>query len=228
MRNAFIVSCCGLLTACAQAPQLPERAPPPRVQVVQLIADEGHAVQQAVWRRCTDCPSTTAKTRMEPAEARPAVMAIPAAPRSVAAQPAQPLPRTELRFAFKSVSLGSAEQAALSHWAASWGPSPAAQLRITAYAEETRASRRLCEDRVRAVHHALQHLGIPFPQIEHRVEVAPDPARRVAIEVTHLPSGTAATPKTTPDFHPPEEAVARPASDGVSTARTSPEPGALP
>ena len=152
-------------------------------------------------------------------------MAIPAAPRSVAAQPAQPLPRTELRFAFKSVSLGSAEQAALSHWAASWGPSPAAQLRITAYAEETRASRRLCEDRVRAVHHALQHLGIPFPQIEHRVEVAPDPARRVAIEVTHLASGTA---KSTPDFHPPEEAVARPASDGVSPARTSPEPGALP
>ena len=155
-------------------------------------------------------------------------MAIPAAPRPVAAQTAQPLPRMELRFAFKSASLGSAEQAALSNWAASWGPSPAAQLRITAYAEETRASRRLCEDRVRAVHNALQHLGIPFSQFEHRVEVATDPARRVAIEVTHLPSGTAATPKATPDFHPPEEAVARPASDGVSPARTSPEPGALP
>ena len=155
-------------------------------------------------------------------------MAIPAAPRPVAAQPTQPLPRTELRFAFKSVSLGSAEQAALSNWAASWGPNPAAQLRITAYAEETRASRRLCEDRTQAMQIALQHLGIPFSQIERRVEVAADPARRVAIEVTHLPSGTAATPKSAPAFSQPEEAVTRPASDGIYIARPSLEPGALP
>lgn len=200
----------------------------PRVRVVQLITDEELAAQHAVWRRCTNCPSTTAKTRMESAEARRVVTAAAVAPRPVTAQPTQPLPRTELRFAFKSVSLGIVEQVALSNWAASWGPNTGAQLRITAYAEETQASRRLCEDRAQAVQIALEHMGIPFSQFERRVEVATNPARRVAIEVTRLPSRTAATTEPAPDFSQPEEAVTRPASDGIYIARPSLEPGALP
>ena len=137
------------------------------------------------------------------------------------------MPRIELRFAFKSVSLGSAEQMALGAWAASWGPNAGAQLRITAFAEPTHASRRLCEDRTQAVQLALQQIGIPFSQFERRVEVVSDPARRVAIEVTRLPASAATTESTTP-FSPPEEAVTRPASIGDVLARPSLEPGALP
>lgn len=136
------------------------------------------------------------------------------------------MPHTELRFAFKSVSLGGAEQSALSTWAASWGPNAAAQLRITAYAEDTRASRRLCEDRAQAVQIALEHLGIPFSQFERRVEVVSDPARRVAIEVMRLPDRPVAESAT--QLSQPEEAVTRPASDGTFLARPSLEPGALP
>lgn len=196
------------------------------MRVVQLISDEELAAQNAVWRRCTDCPTVTAKTRMEPVEARPTTTVVTARP--VAVQAPQPLPRTELRFAFKSVSLGSAEQAALSTWAAGWGPNAAAQLRITAYAEDSRASRRLCEDRAQAVQVALEHLGIPFSQFERRVEVVGDPARRVAIEVTRLPGTPAIASESTPRFSQPEEAVTRAASDGTFLARPSPEPGALP
>lgn len=198
------------------------------MRVVQLISDEELAAQNAVWRRCTDCPAVTMKTRIEP-EARPAAAAAAAsiAPRPVVVQAPQPLPRTELRFAFKSVSLGSAEQMALRTWAASWGANAGAQLRITAFAEPTHASRRLCEDRAQAVQLALQQLGIPFSQFERRVEVVGDPARRVAIEVTRLPSATAAAESTTP-LSPPEEAVTRSASTGDVLARPSLEPGALP
>ena len=209
-------------------PLLPEHAPLPRVRVVQLISDEELAAQNAVWRRCTDCPFVTVKTRMEPVENRPVVVAAVASPRPVPVQAPQPLPRTELRFAFKSVSLGSAEQSTLSTWAASWGTNAAAQLRITAYAEETRASRRLCEDRTQAVQLALEHLGIPFSQFERRVEVVSDPARRVAIEVTRLPSSPAATTESAIPISPPEEAGSRPASPGDVLARPSLEPGAMP
>lgn len=198
------------------------------MRVVQLISDEELAAQNAVWRRCTDCPAVTTKTRMEPAEARPVTTAAVAIPRPVVVQAPQPLPRTELRFAFKSVSLGNAEQAALSAWATSWGPNAAAQFRITAYAEETRASRRLCEDRAQAVQIALEHLGIPFSQFERRVEVVGDPARRVAIEVTRLPGSPAIATESTTHFSQPEEAGTRPASDGIFPARPSLEPGALP
>lgn len=197
------------------------------MRVVQLISDEELAAQNAVWRRCTDCPAVTTKTRMEPVEARPAVAVALAPPRPVVVEAPQPLPRTELRFAFKLVSLDIAEQMALSTWAASWGPNAGAQLRITAFAEPTNASRRLCEDRAQAVQLALQHLGIPFSQFERRVEVVSDPARRVAIEVTRLPGSTAA-PESTTQFSTPEEAVTRAASDGLYPARTSHEPGDLP
>lgn len=226
MHAAFIASCCGLLTACAELPLLPEHAPLPRVRVVQLISDEELAAQNAVWRRCTDCPAVTLKTRIEP-EARPTPAAVFIAPRPVVVQAQQPLPRTELRFAFKSVNLSEAEAAALRTWASSWGPNAGAQLRITAFAEQTNASRRLCEDRTQAVQLVLQRLGIPFSQFERRVEVVSDPARRVAIEVTRLADSAAATESAAP-FSPPEEAVTRPASDAPDPARTSLEPGALP
>lgn len=196
------------------------------MRVVQLISDEELAAQNAVWRRCTDCPAVTLKTRIEP-EARPVPAVALIAPRQVVVPAPQLLPRTELRFAFKAVSLGDAEVATLRTWATSWGPNAGAQLRITAFAEQTNASRRLCEDRTQAVQLALQHLGLPFSQFERRVQVVSDPARRVAIEVTRLPDSTAVT-ESTPRFSPPEEAVTRPASDGSVLARPSPEPGALP
>jgi len=188
-----------------------------------------------VWRRCADCPAVTEKTRMELADARPVTAGAAVAShigtmKEAAALPSrlwvQGLPRTELHFALKSVRLSLAEQETLRSWVASWGPNPAAQLRITAYAENSRASRDLSDVRGREVQVALWRLGIPFTQFERTVEVVNDPAGRVAIEVTRIPSGEApAAPRVVPT---PKDAGTRPARPKQARAHSLLHHGASP
>lgn len=167
---------------------LPEYRHQPPVRVVQVLSDAELAEARAVWARCSDCPVVTMKTRIETAPLRPqlAPVAMPTPP--AAPPPPNPLPRTELRFGFKSVALDPVTTQAIQQWAASWGAWPRAELRITAYAENTRASLRLCDERAQAVQIALQQAGISFTQFQRLVVVAPNPARRVAVEVIAWPS----------------------------------------
>lgn len=175
------------MAACAQTPMLPEYRPLPPVRVVQVLSDAELAETRSVWTRCGDCPVVTVKTRIEAAPPpAPAPLAV-ARPPSTPPRP-DPLPRTELRFGFKSVVPDPAMTQAIQQWATSWGAWPRAALRITAYAENTRASLRLCDERAQAVQIALQHAGIPFTQFQRLVVVAPNPARRVAVEVIAWPS----------------------------------------
>ncbi len=189
--------------------------------MVQVLSQAELAEAESGWRRFADCPAATAKTRLEQVQARPAPSATNVSPRTAVVS-AKPLPRTEIRFPFKSVTLGAVERDALRIWATSWGPKASATLRITAYAENTVASRSLCEVRAREVQAALGRLGIPMTQFERVVAVVSDPARRVAIEVTHLPGDATAS------VSDPEAAGMRPASAPEIPAHPSSSNGALP
>ena len=189
--------------------------------MVQVLSGAELAEAESGWRRCADCPAATVKTRLEQAQVRPAPSAASVVPATAVAS-AKPLPRTEIRFPFKSVTFGAMERDALRIWATSWGPKAFATLRITAYAESTLASHSLCEVRAREVQAALERLGIPMTQFERVVAVVSNPSRRVAIEVTHLPGDTAASVSDS------EAAGMRPASAHEIPAHPSSSNGALP
>lgn len=174
------------MAACAQTPMLPEYGPLPPVRVVQVLSDTELAEPRSAWARCSDCPVATLKTRIEGASPIPTPVPMALAKRPSTPRP-DPLPSTELRFGFKSVVLDPAMTRAIEQWAARWGAWPRAELRITAYAENTRASLRLCDQRARAVQIALQRAGIPYTQFQRLVVVARNPARRVAVEVIAWP-----------------------------------------
>ncbi|MGQ0622197.1 MAG: OmpA family protein [Panacagrimonas sp.] len=174
------------------------------------------------------------KTRIDASSARP--KPIPAAASAIFTSPAPPapqvLPRTEVRFDLNSVTLSKAESDALKVWAASWGPNPAARLRITGYAMDAGASQRLSEARAREVQAALMRAGIPPTQFVRIVHVGSYPAHQVSVQVTNWPEPASVSVEPAPTSHhltKPEAVGARPmTAANAQRATPSPQFGASP
>lgn len=152
--------------------------------MVQVLTRQSDAQLEWTWQRCVDCPTTSAKTRIETvAGSEPLQQPFALAEPMTTQLDPRPSLRTWVRFSADATTINPADRESLRAWVGSWGPNPDARVNITAYADHTRTSHQRSDERAREVQVTLYKAGVPMPQFAREIVVVSDPSPAVQITV---------------------------------------------
>lgn len=149
-----------------------------------MLSGADNAQPEWTWQRCVDCPSPSPKTRIERVDdliLSQTPVALPA-PAPVAIDPL-PSQRTAIRFYADGTTLSLADHGQLRAWVRRWAADRQARVTLIAYADGTRRSHELSDERAREVQVALYKAGVPMPQFTREIVLVSDPAPVVQIDL---------------------------------------------
>lgn len=137
-----------------------------------------------------------------------------------------PTPRTSIRFPADVTTLSTLDHERLRAWVRRWAADPQARVTLTAYADGTRRSHELSDERAREVQVALYKAGVPMPRFTREIVVVSDPAPVVQIDLADgLKPAIAGRPRSFDS----ESAGTRPTvAELADRATPSAAPGELP